>query len=145
MLFSACQTSGETENKTVETDSTTKNASTKVESGEKLCFQADFNKDVSELKLHLDGEKVTGELNILPYEKDAAVGTLTGVKKDNIIHAEWVYIIEGNKQSEEVEFKLEGDKAFQRLGEFEDKNGKLVLKPSDKILYSDPMTKVDCK
>ena len=145
MFFSACGTSGEEAHKDT-TDSATKNAPLKVQSGERLCFQLDFKKDISELKLNIEGDKVTGELNILPFEKDAAIGTLVGTKKDNMIYAEWNYIIEGNKQIEEVEFKLEGDKAFQRLGEFEDKNGKLMLKPTtEKILYSDPMLKVDCK
>jgi hypothetical protein len=112
---------------------------------ERICFEMHFKKDVSELNLTIKGEDVTGELNVLPYEKDGAVGTLKGKKSGNTINAEWSYMIEGSQQAEEVEFKIEGDKAFQRLGELEDKNGKLVLKATNKIEYSDPMTKVACK
>jgi len=112
---------------------------------EQLCFELRFKEDLSELKLDIQGEEVRGILNILPYEKDASMGTLKGKKTGNIIRAEWTYVIEGNTQSEEVEFKLEGDKVFQRLGELEEKNGKFLLKETSKIEYSDPMLKIECK
>lgn len=147
LSFNACQNTDKQADNRKSADSmanaTASNAS--ATKGEHLCFELRFKEDISELKLTINGDDVTGELNVLPFEKDAAIGTLKAKKTGNVIRGEWNYVIEGSNQSEEVEFKIEGDKALQRLGELEDKNGKLVLKETAKIEYSDPMKKVECK
>ena len=145
LVFLSCQNTDKQVDTNNDKDSLANHKPTNSVQTEQLCFELRFKQDLSELKLNIQGEEVTGILNILPYEKDASKGTLKGKKKENTIRAEWTYVIEGNTQTEEVEFKLEGDKIFQRLGELEEKNGKFLLKETSKIEYSDPMLKVECK
>jgi hypothetical protein len=144
-MFSACQGTDKQADASQNKDSLANNKPANGAPSEQICFELRFKEDLSELKLDIQGDEVTGIFNVLPYEKDASTGTLKAKKTGNIIRGEWTYMIEGSNQSEEVEFKLEGDKAFQRLSELEEKNGKLMLKETSKIEYSDPMIKVECK
>lgn len=88
---------------------------------------------------------VSGYFDWAPFEKDGAHGILkNGVIENDMLTADYVYMIEGSVQAEEVYFKMEGDKLIQMRGELVDKKGKLVAKDKTKLKPDIVMTKVDC-
>jgi hypothetical protein len=109
-----------------------------------LCFEEKVGKDLTTVKLTIEGDNVIGSMEWLPWEKDQARGTLKGKKNGNEIIADYDYMIEGSNQSEEKIFVLEGDKLLVKSGELEDKNGKLVMKDPAKATIGQTLTKVAC-
>ncbi len=88
---------------------------------------------------------VSGYFDWSPYQKDGGHGILTnGVIEKGMLTADFIYMIEGNVQAEEVYFKMEGDKLIQMNGELVDKKGKMVAKDKTKLKADIVMTKVDC-
>jgi hypothetical protein len=88
---------------------------------------------------------VSGYFDWAPYEKDGAHGILkNGVIEKGMLTADYIYMIEGSIQAEEVYFKMEGDKLIQMNGELVEKKGKLVAKDKTKLKADVVMTKVDC-
>ena len=88
---------------------------------------------------------VGGYFDWAPYEKDGAHGVLkNGVIEKDMLTTDYVYMIEGNVQEEEVYFKMEGDKLIQMQGELVEKKGKMVAKDKTKLKADVVMKKVDC-
>ncbi len=88
---------------------------------------------------------VSGYFDWAPYEKDGGHGILkNGVIENGMLTADYIYMIEGSVQAEEVYFKMDGDKLIQMSGELVDKKGKLVAKDKTKLKADVVMTKVDC-
>lgn len=129
------------------TEPTTANADTVATATaptETLCFEEKVGKDLTTVRITIEGNKVTGKMEWLPWEKDQARGTLLGEKKGNEIVADYEYMIEGSNQLEEKVFVLEGDKLLVKSGELEDKNGKLVMKNPGKATIGQTLVKVAC-
>jgi hypothetical protein len=88
-----------------------------------LCFQNEYPfqdssmKDVEELTLAIEGEKVTGAYNWLPAEKDQRKGSLTGTIKDNRITAQYRYLQEGTEGTAELIIIISDEKAEIAGGE----------------------------
>lgn len=143
--LSACQSKNA---ETGTSDSTASNADTVATAtqpaAETLCFEEKVGKDLTTVRLTIDGNNVIGSMEWLPWEKDQARGTLKGKKNGNEIIADYDYMIEGSNQSEEKIFILEGNKLLVKSGELEDKNGKLVLKDPAKATIGQTLTKVTC-
>ncbi len=110
-----------------------------------MCFQFNFKKDVSLVKLILAGDNASGDYHWHPNEKDGGHGTFKGKKTGNMINADWTYMIEGATQTQEIVFKLDGDKILMGEGELVEKGTKLVYKDAAKLKYTDVYKKVDCK
>lgn len=111
------------------------------------CFERREGADVTEVKLNLNGDTVTGEMNWIPNEKDGARGTLAGTRSGDEIMAIWSYTIEGSAQTEEVIFKIEGDQLLRKVGELEDPNfdGNLKLKDPAAATFSETFEQVPCE
>lgn len=116
-LFIGCKNSNEQKQ-----DSNTKDL--KEESSEeniitnKLCFQNEYPfqdnpsmKDVEELTLSIEGEKVTGTYNWLPAQKDQRKGSLTGTIKDKMITAQYRFFQEGIEGTTELIIIINDEKA----------------------------------
>ena len=148
LVLSACQ-SNKTEtadSKTMSSVDTVATATKPVIMEQTLCFEQKLNKDITTVKLIINGDAVTGEMNWTPWEKDGASGTLKGKKIGDEIIADYDYMIEGSNQSEEKIFKLEGDKLLVKVGELMDgKNGKLIMKDPAKARFSETLIKVKCQ
>jgi uncharacterized lipoprotein NlpE involved in copper resistance len=113
------------------------------------CYQfVSKGKDVSSCQIETRATLnpfVSGYYDWAPYEKDGAHGVLkNGVIEKDLLTADYVYMIEGSVQSEEVYFKMEGNKLTKLEGELVEKKGKLVAKDKTKLKAVDVMTKVDC-
>ncbi len=115
---------------------------------EEYCFLATFNKDSTFVNLTISGSNVNGIMHWQPYQKDGAIGILTGKRNSNgEMELLYDYMIEGNKQTETKIMKLEDGKLLIKKGELLDPNndGHLIFKDASKATYSEVLEKVDCK
>lgn len=109
-----------------------------------VCFQQITGRDSTMLRLAIKDSTVTGELNVLPYEKDQARGLINGMLKNNQIIADWQRSGEGVTQHYEVIFTLKGDAVTWREGERIEKRGKWVLKNPEQG-YEYVLMKINCQ
>ncbi|RFZ85437.1 hypothetical protein DYU05_07525 [Mucilaginibacter terrenus] len=72
------------------------------------------NQDTTAVHLIINGNKVSGELNWLPKEKDRRKGTLLGTLNGNKIDAVWSFMQEGQKDTMAVQFKLSSQSLGQK-------------------------------
>lgn len=144
IAVSACQ------NQTKSTDTNTQESPPTVSAAAfgdgNHCYEMRIGQDVTNVKLVVNGNEVTGEMNWIPFEKDGGRGTLQGTRNGNEIVAIWSYVIEGSNQTEEVRFKIEGEQLLRKTGELVDANndGNLKLKDPANVPYSERFTKISC-
>lgn len=138
-------------NRQTETTSTTDSSATAqtesitptTASGEQ-CYRQVTGRDTTTLRLTVNGADVTGELAVLPYEKDQATGPIRGTLTNGAIKADWQRSGEGTTQPYEVDFTMKGDTVMWREGERVEKAGKWVLKsPNEGYQYV--VVKSDCQ
>ena len=108
------------------------------------CYEMRFKKDITAVELTMTGDDVTGFYAWEPYQKDGGRGTLKGKKTGDQITALFNYMIEGSIQSEEVMFKIAGDKLLQAKNELVDKKGVLVIKDKTKLKWDESFSTTDC-
>lgn len=148
LAMAACQTPAPDNNQQTPSAQVTENTSPTpppaTPTADTLCFETKSGKDVFSLRLIINGNKVSGNLNYKFYERDGAYGTLSGTMQNNLIEADYNYTIEGSEQIEVVAFKLENGKISRKRGELTEKDGKLVLKDPDKAQYSEIFTQINC-
>ena len=105
------------------------------------CFQSAINRDTTTIRVRvLSDDDIRGEMIWNPWQKDGAVGTLSGkMISKNEMKLIYDYTIEGNRQSEEKVFKIESEKLFIKKGELTDpkKDGHVVFKDFSKATYND--------
>ncbi len=94
------------------------------------CYQQVAGRDSTLLRLVVEGSAVTGELAVLPFEKDRARGPIRGTLAGNQVRADWQRSGEGVTEPYEVVFSLRGDTVTWREGERVRREGKWVLKDS---------------
>ncbi|GAB3259464.1 hypothetical protein GCM10027347_23110 [Larkinella harenae] len=108
-----------------------------------VCYQQISGNDTTRLRLVIEGSVVTGELTVLPFEKDRASGPINGIITNNQIRADWQRSGEGVVQPYEITFTLTGDAVIWREGERVDKQGRWVLKdPESGFEYK--LLKTEC-
>jgi uncharacterized protein YxeA len=122
-----------------------------------LCFykstktNSSFN-DVSWLRLNLSGEKVTGEFNYLPAEKDRKTGNFEGTvgAVDKMAMARtadvwWSSMAEGMQNKEQLRIVFGEGNAQVAFGEMVDRgDGIYVYKDISKLSYGENMSDVSC-
>ncbi len=108
------------------------------------CYVMRFKKDITAVELTMTGDDVTGFYAWEPDQKDGGHGTLKGKKTGDQITAIFNYMIEGSIQSEEVMFKIAGDKLLKAGGELTEKKGVLVIKDKTKIKWDESFSTTDC-
>ena len=107
------------------------------------CYRRVEGRDTTTLRLTINGKEVTGELAVLPYEKDRARGPIRGTLSGNQVRADWQRSGEGVTEPYEVVFTLRGDSVTWREGERVQKDGKWVLKDPGQG-YSYALTRSAC-
>ena len=128
-LLSSCgDRSGQTKTETTETTS----ASAVTAQPESVCYRQVVGRDTTTVRLAINGSSVTGELAVLPAEKDRAQGSISGTLTGNQIAADWQRSGEGVTQVHEVNFSMVGDSLLWREGERTEKGGKWVLVNPDR-------------
>ncbi|MCC8407999.1 hypothetical protein LJ707_03600 [Mucilaginibacter sp. UR6-1] len=110
-----------------------------------VCFlrtEGTQNQDSTKIHLMIAGDKVTGDMQWLPKEKDARKGTLEGTQDGNTIKAIWTFNQEGTKDTMAVEFNFPGDKLTQKPYKVNAKDGR--QQTDTKAGYTVVYEKVDC-
>jgi hypothetical protein len=107
------------------------------------CYRQVTGRDTTTLRLVLSGPEVTGELAVLPFEKDRARGPIRGSLAGNQVRADWQRSGEGVTEPYEVVFTLKGDTVTWWEGERVRRNGKWVLKTPGQG-YQYVLTKAAC-
>ncbi|MEQ7798948.1 hypothetical protein ABDJ41_03955 [Pedobacter sp. ASV1-7] len=111
------------------------------------CYQYIKNKDTASLKINIEGEELTGNLNYNLFEKDRNSGTIAGEMKGDTIIAEYTFDSEGMRSVREVVFvkKIDGN-IYEGTGEVMEKGGKMVFKDRSALKFSPAMvfTKTNC-
>jgi hypothetical protein len=108
------------------------------------CYRQVMSRDTILLRLMVNGSEVTGELAVLPFQKDKARGAISGALVNNQIRADWQRFGEGITELHEVVFMLLGDMVTWREGERVQRQGKWILKNPDQG-YQYVLMKVNCK
>ena len=113
------------------------------------CFLKAENKDTTTVRVRfLSNDDIRGEMIWQPWQKDGAVGSLTGkLNANREMELKYSYTIEGSRQTETKIMKIEGDKLSIKQGELIDpkNNGNLIFKDASKAVYKTVLTKVSCK
>lgn len=111
------------------------------------CYQYIKNKDTASLKINIEGEELTGNLNYNLFEKDRNSGTIAGEMKGDTIIAEYTFDSEGMRSVREVVFvkRIDGN-IYEGTGEVMEKGGKMVFKDRSALKFSPAMvfTKTNC-
>jgi len=110
-----------------------------------VCFlrtTGDKNQDSDFVHLVIVNDRVAGELDIVPYEKDARRGTFRGSKLGNDISGVWTYLQEGQTDSIRVMFRLEKDRLLQKAASVDPVSGREILR--DTAAYSIFYKKTNC-
>jgi len=142
----SCQNQSKKENTSVDQSQTSQD-SLSLNSGQ-FCFLHAENKDTTFISLTIDGIKVSGTMTWQPYEKDGAVGELSGIKTmTGELELVYAYVIEGSSQTETKVMKIEGDRLFVKVGELLDpaNDGNLTYKDVSKATYSEILELVACE
>lgn len=79
------------------------------------------NQDTEAIHIIVKNDSVSGEMKYLPHEKDARVGTLTGIKVGDVIKADWLCQQEGMEFTVQVGLKMKRNKVLQQVSAFNDK------------------------
>ncbi|RYY34045.1 MAG: hypothetical protein EOP46_14680 [Sphingobacteriaceae bacterium] len=111
-----------------------------------ICFlrtEGNANQDSTKVHLVIKDNKVTGQMQWLPAEKDSRKGELHGTQEGNTIKAVWIFMQEGMTDTLAVEFDFPGDKLSQKPFKYNDKTGR--EQTDDKAGYTIVYNKVDCK
>ena len=72
------------------------------------------NQDSTSIELTINDNKVTGQMNWMPDQKDSRKGTLEGTVKGDSINAVWSFMQEGMKDTLNLKFKLGNNELSQK-------------------------------
>jgi hypothetical protein len=140
LFFAACENKPATTTATVAEVPATPVSTTK-------CYEQRFKTDLTAIELTLVGKEASGFYAYEPTEKDGGHGSFKGtVAADGQIQAIFTYMIEGSIQSEEMVFKMAGDKLLKGAGELVDlkNDGNLTIKDKTKLNFKESFSPVDC-
>lgn len=86
------------------------------------------------LTMNDNSDKVTGEYNYLPYEKDRRYGTIRGSIKDDKVKANYTFEQEGQKDTVDLQIELKNKVAFIKGS-----------KKDEGLGLSEELQKIDCE
>ncbi len=111
------------------------------------CYQMTMKNDSGWLNLTVNDTVVTGTLKYNLYEKDSNTGTINGVVRNNMIHADYTFQSEGMTSVREVIFKISGNTLIQAFGDLVEKNGKIIFVDKNDVQYinTSPFIKGNCE
>jgi hypothetical protein len=120
--LASCAGNGTKTADTVKTDSAATDTSNTVQlntpaQNMEYCFvhtDGASAQDTTAVHLVINANKVSGEMNWIPKEKDKRKGTLAGTINGNVIKAVWSFMQEGMKDTMAVEFKLSAQQLAQK-------------------------------
>jgi hypothetical protein len=100
--------------------------------------------DTTRLTLIYNGSKVVGKLAWVPWEKDAAIGSLLGTISGDTIVAEYNYVQEGEQATEEKIMVREGNDILIMGGELEQRGKMFVIKDKAAMKVESRLQPTEC-
>jgi hypothetical protein len=101
--------------------------SNKTPAASSLCFlrtDGKNNQDSTSIELVIKGNKVSGQMNWMPYQKDSRKGKLDGIIAGDTIKATWAFMQEGMPYTLGLKFKLDKDQLTQKPLKLNTKTGR---------------------
>ncbi|PRD57179.1 hypothetical protein [Sphingobacterium gobiense] len=98
-------------------EDTIRTVASRPQQNKSYCFirtEGTDQQDTTNVTFTINGDKVEGEMNWIPKEKDSRKGILLGTISDNEITAMWNYMQEGTRDSMRVAFKLVSNQLTQK-------------------------------
>jgi hypothetical protein len=89
-----------------------------------LCFLSKKGRDSTSIELVVHGNKVTGQMNWLPYQKDSRKGPLEGIIKNDTIRATWTFMQEGMRDTLNLNFLFKNSQLSQKPLKLNTKTGR---------------------
>jgi len=108
-----------------------------------LLTEGTGGQDTTTVHLMIDADKVSGEMDWLPKEKDRRKGTLAGTIAGNEIAAVWTFMQEGVMDSIHIAFKLLSEQLTQKPLKINTANGR--QETDETAGYTISYKPVDCK
>ena len=104
-------------------------------------------KDTAHMQFSVKDSGVNGTLSYRLYEKDENTGRITGVIRDGLIVADYVFQSEGMTSIREMVFKIMPGKLVQGYGEMEERNNKQVFKNKEALRFDSSIVflKTQCR
>ena len=128
LLIASCSSnSNKTENKDAGKADSTNVIANNAATDTSRCFlltEGKKNQDSTTIELAIKNDKVIGQMNWLPYQKDSRKGTLTGIAKGDTINAVWSFMQEGMKDTIGLKLVLNGNQLLQKPLTFDTKTGR---------------------
>jgi hypothetical protein len=103
-----------------------------------------LEKDNLLINIIIDGNKVNGSYDFIPFKSEANKGTFVGFLEENIATTKYTHTLNGKKSTEEVIFKIEANKISILGGEKIEKDGIQVFKDKSKGIYMIDIPRVNC-
>lgn len=113
---------------------------------EELCFAQPKStqvKDSSLVKLSILGNKVSGKLSWIPFEKDSRTGSINGVKKGDTIDVVWSFTQEGVQDTLRTVFLLQKNSLKQKPFAVNQENGRQFT--DNRSDFTITYQKINCK
>jgi len=128
LLMAACSSNSKKTEITdsTKTDSTVVTTTVDTAAGSR-CFlltEGKTSRDSTSIEFAIKGNKLTGQMNWLPYQKDKREGTLNGTVKGDTINAVWSFMQEDVKDTIGLKFMLNGSQLMQKPLTFDKKTGR---------------------
>ncbi|MBC8052824.1 MAG: hypothetical protein H7Y13_07145 [Sphingobacteriaceae bacterium] len=111
-----------------------------------LCFRRVdglLGQDTSSIHLVFYVDKVSGDFNHIPHEKDSRKGTIAGTLKGKQVNALWTFMQEGTTDTLSVEFLLTDRGLLQKTFGIDKQTGRQKL--TDTSTFTIAYQKIDCK
>lgn len=129
LIIFSCSSTGD---KTAATDTTivgdtlakAKDTPPAAASGKPISFLHTSGKDSTYVELTVTGDKVSGKMNWIPYQKDSRKGTLEGAFKKDTIHGKWRFMQEGMNDTLAVDLILKDNHLLQKPLKLNTKTGR---------------------
>ena len=142
LMMLSCNKKAETETVTVETPE----PKPAKDSRDRECFQLVKKNDTIMLNIAQNSNNVNGELHYHFHEKDANMGTISGIFIGDTLIADYTFKSEGMTSVRETIFVRKGNTLVQGIGEMEEKESKQVFKYPKALTFDNSIVleKIDC-
>jgi hypothetical protein len=110
------------------------------------CYSTTTGKDSVHLKVEVFPNVVTGNLSYQFYQKDSNKGEFEGRLHGDTLLADYTFMSEGKRSIRQVAFLIKDGIAVEGYGNMEEKNGKLIFKNQQEIVFGKglKLEKVPC-
>lgn len=112
---------------------------------ETRCYAQRSGENLSALQLTIQGDSVSGYIAQEMAGGNGARGSFSGKMNGNLLTVDYIFALNGEVQTHEVRFKIEGNQLFQGAGTMILENGKMILRDKDNLQWMGPLLQTPCQ